>query len=205
MLHIYESVLQVGTALRAGTVSFIYRFIHPFVQRIPIAWQALFWVLGFAQGARLQIWVPTPGLVLIPSESSPCPPPPEPSPLATTQGGTFLSALAGSPVSMGKSGGLRGTSLPSLDMTTWGTVGTHPPLSSLCSLPQWPRGPGPCLPGPAGALELATPGHGTWGLSCNLFKPWFLHFFFFFFLSFVFLGPHPRHIEVPRLGVQLKL
>ena len=25
---------------------------------------------------------------------------------------------------------------------------------------------------------------------------------FFFFRLFVFLGPHPRHMEVPRLGVQ---
>ena len=25
---------------------------------------------------------------------------------------------------------------------------------------------------------------------------------FFFFWSFVFLGPHPRHMEVPRLGVE---
>ena len=29
--------------------------------------------------------------------------------------------------------------------------------------------------------------------------------FFFFFLSFVFLGPHPRHMEVPRQGVELEL
>ena len=27
----------------------------------------------------------------------------------------------------------------------------------------------------------------------------------FFFFFFVFLGPNPRHVEVPRLGVQLKL
>ena len=33
----------------------------------------------------------------------------------------------------------------------------------------------------------------------NIFK------FYFIFLSFVFLGPYPRHMEVPRLGVQLKL
>ena len=35
------------------------------------------------------------------------------------------------------------------------------------------------------------------------------HFFFFFlfsfFLSFVFLGPHLWHMEVPRLGVELEL
>ena len=30
-------------------------------------------------------------------------------------------------------------------------------------------------------------------------------FFFFLSLSFVFLGPHPLHMEVPRLGVQLEL
>ena len=28
---------------------------------------------------------------------------------------------------------------------------------------------------------------------------------FFFFLSFVFLRPHPQHTEVPRLGVKLEL
>ena len=31
----------------------------------------------------------------------------------------------------------------------------------------------------------------------------YFHFFFFFFL--VFLGPHPRHMEVPRLGVKSEL
>ena len=30
----------------------------------------------------------------------------------------------------------------------------------------------------------------------------FLHFFFFFLL---FLGPHSRHMEVPRLGVESEL
>ena len=30
-----------------------------------------------------------------------------------------------------------------------------------------------------------------------------MHFFFFFFLSF--LGPHPWHMGVPRLGVKLEL
>uniref|UniRef100_A0A8D1MBY8 Cystathionine beta-synthase n=1 Tax=Sus scrofa TaxID=9823 RepID=A0A8D1MBY8_PIG len=35
---------------------------------------------------------------------------------------------------------------------------------------------------------------------------WFFFFFFFFFLVFfVILGPHPRHMEVPRLGVQSEL
>ena len=29
--------------------------------------------------------------------------------------------------------------------------------------------------------------------------------FYFYFLSFVLGGPHPRHMEVPRLGVELEL
>ena len=29
-------------------------------------------------------------------------------------------------------------------------------------------------------------------------------FYLFIFLSFVFLGPHPWHVEVPRLGVELQ-
>ena len=33
----------------------------------------------------------------------------------------------------------------------------------------------------------------------------FLFFFFFFFLVFWFLGPHSRHMEAPRLGVELEL
>ena len=31
------------------------------------------------------------------------------------------------------------------------------------------------------------------------------NFFFFFFGLFVFLGPHMRYMEVPRLGVKLEL
>ena len=34
---------------------------------------------------------------------------------------------------------------------------------------------------------------------------WFLFFFFFFFFFLLFLGPHPRHMEVPRLGIESKL
>ena len=36
---------------------------------------------------------------------------------------------------------------------------------------------------------------------------WFpcLHSFFFFFSFFVFLRPHPGHMEVPRLGVESEL
>ena len=30
-------------------------------------------------------------------------------------------------------------------------------------------------------------------------------FFLFFFLFFHFLGPHPHHMEIPRLGVDLEL
>ena len=37
-------------------------------------------------------------------------------------------------------------------------------------------------------------------------KPVILFFFFFFcLLSFVFLGPHLRHMGVPRLGVESEL
>ena len=35
----------------------------------------------------------------------------------------------------------------------------------------------------------------------NVSELCFLSFFFFFFLSFVFSGPHPWHMEVSRLGV----
>ena len=34
---------------------------------------------------------------------------------------------------------------------------------------------------------------------------WDWNFFFFFFVFFLFFGPLPRHIEVPRLGVQSEL
>ena len=33
----------------------------------------------------------------------------------------------------------------------------------------------------------------------SLFIFYFIHLYFFFFMSFS--GPHPRHMEVPRLGV----
>ena len=36
------------------------------------------------------------------------------------------------------------------------------------------------------------------------FAEWFLFFLFFFFF-FCFLGPHPRHMEVPRIGVESQL
>ena len=34
---------------------------------------------------------------------------------------------------------------------------------------------------------------------------WFFLFFFCLFVCFCFLGPHLRHMEIPRLGVELKL
>ena len=43
--------------------------------------------------------------------------------------------------------------------------------------------------------------HPAGGDSTNLYWQW--NFFFFFF--FCFLGPHPRHMEISRLGVQLEL
>ena len=36
-------------------------------------------------------------------------------------------------------------------------------------------------------------------------KPHFIFFKFNFFFFFVFLGLHPWHVEVPRLGVQSEL
>ena len=36
-------------------------------------------------------------------------------------------------------------------------------------------------------------------------KVYFYHFNLFFFVFFVFLGLHPWHMEVPRLGVELEL
>ena len=39
-------------------------------------------------------------------------------------------------------------------------------------------------------------------ISCSISQ---FYFFFFWSLSSVFLGPHPLHMEVPRLGVQLEL
>ena len=51
-------------------------------------------------------------------------------------------------------------------------------------------------PGTLGALPLTFP--------IRIFLS-FSSFFFFFFWSFFFLGPRPRHMEVPRLGVKLEL
>ena len=49
--------------------------------------------------------------------------------------------------------------------------------------------------------------HSSSVLTCFPVSPqsilFFLSFFFFFFLSF--LGPHPQHTEVPRLGVESNL
>ena len=44
---------------------------------------------------------------------------------------------------------------------------------------------------------------------CMYFLSFYGHFLlsfsFSFFMSFVFLGPHPQHMEFPRLGVELEL
>ena len=42
-------------------------------------------------------------------------------------------------------------------------------------------------------------------LCTSVFKVFGFFFFFFFFLSLSFLGPHPWHMEVPRLGIQSQL
>ena len=59
------------------------------------------------------------------------------------------------------------------------------------------RIPGPCLDSLG-----AAPGSGAWATSPCSSLP--LLFFFFFFVFF-FLGPLPRHMEVPRLGVESEL
>ena len=38
-----------------------------------------------------------------------------------------------------------------------------------------------------------------------LFVGWLVFFVFLRFFCFCFLGPHPQHMEVPRLGVELEL
>ena len=44
-----------------------------------------------------------------------------------------------------------------------------------------------------------------WGESQPISIMVFFVFVFFFFFFFVSLGPHLRHMEVPRLGVQSEL
>ena len=46
---------------------------------------------------------------------------------------------------------------------------------------------------------------GGWQLSLPALCPFPLVFFIFIFLFFVFLGLHPQHMEIPRLGVQSDL
>ena len=41
-------------------------------------------------------------------------------------------------------------------------------------------------------------------MSKRMYTIWLI-FYFTIFCFFFFLGPHPRHMEVPRLGVQLEL
>ena len=42
-------------------------------------------------------------------------------------------------------------------------------------------------------------------LTCALQEKSLIQIFIYFFCLFVFLGPHLRHMEVPRLGVKLEL
>jgi len=51
--------------------------------------------------------------------------------------------------------------------------------------------------------DSVTPRLGGYFLSCK-YSACISHPFFFFF-PFGFLGPHPQHMEVPRLGVELEL
>ena len=39
----------------------------------------------------------------------------------------------------------------------------------------------------------------------NIALAFIFYFFFIYLLTFVFLGPHPRQMEVPRLGAKLEL
>ena len=59
-----------------------------------------------------------------------------------------------------------------------------------------------------GACPVTASKHEKWWLSewplvrlCHLYSV----FFFLFFLFFPLLRPHVRHMEVPRLGVELEL
>jgi len=58
----------------------------------------------------------------------------------------------------------------------------------------WTSQPGEVLRGSSSTVRIWHSAHLTW-LS-------FLGSFFFFFGLFVFLGLHPQHMEVPRLGVE---
>ena len=60
----------------------------------------------------------------------------------------------------------------------------------------------PCSPSrPLPFVSAALSPHSF--LCCLL--SWFILFYFFIYLSFVFLGPLPRHMEDPRLGVESEL
>ena len=89
----------------------------------------------------------------------------------------------------------------------WPPQGGGPWLSPLCqplpitgfcrpSLDLWL-----CCPlAPSGLLSLVV----SWLVV--LTQLWHLFFFFFFsFWSFCLLGPHPQHMEVPRIGVESEL
>ena len=68
-------------------------------------------------------------------------------------------------------------------------------LGAEKSAPVWPAVTRDDLDSTAVALAAPQPSH----------PPGFCFVSFVLFSSFVFLGPHPRHMEVPRLGVQLEL
>ena len=42
-------------------------------------------------------------------------------------------------------------------------------------------------------------------LGKNFYNKWIFFVSFSFFFSFVCLGPHPQHMEIPRLEVELEL
>ena len=56
-----------------------------------------------------------------------------------------------------------------------------------------------------GASSLPSDLHSLIDLRKSLILSLFAFLFFNFFVFLLFLGPIPRHMEVPRLGVELEL
>ena len=69
---------------------------------------------------------------------------------------------------------------------------------------QWPQG-ARCYQSQHPA-KVCTPEPGSWARPVQISRQWgfnmlIMFFLFFFFWSFVFLGPHLQHMEVSRPGV----
>ena len=59
-------------------------------------------------------------------------------------------------------------------------------------------------PSQIGGRRMLSEGRGnlSYYLLLSLWLLQLLHYYYYYYWSFVFLGPFPRHMEVPRLGVQ---